>query len=69
MDRTLQRTENHEAGLWPSRTLCPRCGKPGVRTLTETPLFVHFGCEACRLVWSQPERRQQRRFDPNAPAC
>jgi len=69
MDRSLQRTAAQDSGVVMSRTLCPRCGKPGVRTLTETPLFVHFGCERCRLVWSQPERRQQRRFDPNAPAC
>ena len=47
-------------------TTCPRCHAAHVRALTETLLFVHLGCPACRHVWSRPERRVTKRPTPAA---
>jgi hypothetical protein len=52
----------------PVMTTCPKCRATHVRALTETALYVHLGCQACRHVWSRPERRTSRRPLPQTGA-
>jgi predicted RNA-binding Zn-ribbon protein involved in translation (DUF1610 family) len=46
-----------------SPVACPKCAQSGVSPLTTTTYSVHFGCPACREVWSIPERRKTRRLN------